>query len=303
MTQEAGKPSADGLSLWVHNLIKNFCRESPDNSLKNESKDRAWDEPVIGFSSGCDPLYRQLKEDIGSFFWTPMEVFELSFPQIAASPSDLTVISWILPQTGATKADNRKETIYPSERWVRSRLYGEAFNAALRTYVVNTLQQAGFEAVAPVDSPSWSGETSPRYGFSSKWSERHAAHVSGLGTFGLCDGLITPVGKAMRCGSVVSRISLQPTIRPYTDHRAYCLYFSHGKCGKCMKRCPAGAISQAGHDKVKCREYLHNVTAGYGKHQFGLETYGCGLCQTRVPCESKIPLEHKSQRNALPPEN
>ena len=57
-----------------------------------------------------------------------------------------------------------------------------------------------------------------------------------------------------------------------------------------MKRCLAGAISEVGHDKAKCREYLYDVTAGYGKNQFGLETYGCGLCQTRVPCESKIPL-------------
>jgi epoxyqueuosine reductase len=221
--------------------------------------------------------------------WTPLEAFKETFPHIAASPSDLTVISWILPQTKATKADNRKETIYPSEKWVRSRLHGEAFNAMLRQYVVDTLQKAGFKTVAPVDSRLWSWETSPRYGFSSKWSERHAAYVSGLGTFGLCDGLITPVGKAMRVGSVVSRILIEPTVRPYTDYHDYCLHFSHGKCGKCINRCPAGAISEGGHDKVKCRDYLHNVTAGYGKHQFGLETYGCGLCQTGVPCESKIP--------------
>ncbi len=286
--------AAEGLSLWVGDIIKNFCVESSDNLLRNDANERAFDEPLIGFSSGSDPLYPQLKEDIGSFFWTPIEVFNESFPQTAASSSELTVISWILPQTRATKADNRKETIYPSERWVRSRLFGEAFNAKLRKHVVDTLREAGFESVAPVDSPSWSWETSPRYGFSSKWSERHAAYVCGLGTFGLCDGLITPVGKAMRCGSVVSRISIKPTIRPYTDHHAYCLYFSHGRCGRCMKRCPAGAISKAGHDKAKCRGYLYDVTAGYGKNQFGLETYGCGLCQTRVPCESKIPLNKTS---------
>jgi epoxyqueuosine reductase len=275
MMKEAEMRSPEGLSHWVQNIIKNFCLESPDNSLKNEANEKAWDEPLVGFSSGSDPLYPQLKEDIGSFLWTPIEVFEKTFPQVAASPSDLTVISWILPQTSTTKADNRKETIYPSERWVRSRLHGEAFNDKLRRYVVDTLQQAGFEAVAPVDSPSWSWETSLRYGFASKWSERHAAYVSGLGTFGLCDGLITPVGKAMRCGSAVSRISIKPTIRPYTDPHAYCLYFSHGTCGKCMKRCPAGAITEEGHDKAKCREYLRGVTAGYGKNQFGLETYGC----------------------------
>ena len=290
MMKGVGKQSEDGLSGWLERIIKNFCLESPDNSLKNEINERAWDQPIIGFSSGSDPLFPQLKQNIGSFLWTPIEVFEMHFPQVPASSSDLTVISWILPQTKATKTDHRKENAYPSERWVRSRLHGETFNAKLRKYVVDTLQEAGFETVAPIDSSSWSRETSQRYGFASKWSERHAAYVSGLGTFGLCDGLITPVGKAIRCGSVVSRISIKPTNRPYLDHHAYCLYFSHGKCGKCIKRCPVGAITEQGHDKEKCRGYIRNVTLEYGKNRFGIETNACGLCQTRVPCESKIPL-------------
>jgi epoxyqueuosine reductase QueG len=294
MMKEAAMKEADGLSDWVEGTIKKFCLESPDNSLKNEANERAWDEPLVGFSSGGDPLYPQLKQDIGSFLWTPIEVFELTFPQVTVSPSDLTVISWILPQTDATKADHRKETAYPSERWVRSRSHGETFNAKLRKYVVDTLQAAGFESVALIDSPSWSRETSQRYGFASKWSERHAAHLSGLGTFGLCDGLITPAGKAIRCGSVLSRIPIQPTSRPYMDHRAYCLFFSHGKCGKCIKRCPVGAISEHGHDKMKCHDYIRNVTVQYGKDRFGIETNACGLCQTRVPCESKIPLVKKN---------
>ncbi len=291
MIEETRILSGDSPSLWLEGVIKNFCSESSDNSLQNETTERAWDDPLVGFSSGGDPLYAALKEDIGPFYMTPSEVFERTFPQIAASPPDLSVITWILPQTRATKADNRKETAYPSERWVRSRSFGEAFNDKLRKYVVATLQEAGFEAVAPVDSPFWSRETSARYGFASRWSERHAAYVSGLGTFGLCDGLITPVGKAIRCGSVVSRIRIRPTVRSYTDHHGYCLYFSHGKCGKCIKRCPAGAISKQGHDKTICRAYLRNVTAEYGKKVFGIETHGCGLCQTRVPCESKIPRE------------
>jgi len=290
MMNEPEIPSPEDLSLRLQGIIKTFCLKSPDNSLKNEANEKAWDEPLIGFSSGADPLYLHLKEDIGSFYWTPIEIFEMTFPEVTVSPADLTVISWILPQTRATKADHRKETAYPSERWVRSRLPGESFNAKLRKFVVNTLQDAGFEAVSPVDSPYCSLADSARYGYASKWSERHAAHVSGLGTFGLCDGLITPVGKAMRCGSVVSRIPIEPTVRPYMDHRAYCLYFSHGKCGKCIKRCPVGAISEHGHDKVKCREYIRNVTAKYAKDRFGLEANACGLCQTKVPCESRIPL-------------
>ena len=123
----------------------------------------------------------------------------------------------------------------------------------------------------------------------SPWSERHAAHASGLGTFGLCDGLITPVGKAIRCGSVVARISVEPTPRPYTDHRAYCLFFSRGKCRKCIQRCPVGAVSESGHDKARCYAFLMENTRTYVKEHYGFEGYGCGFCQSGVPCESGIP--------------
>ena len=68
----------------------------------------------------------------------------------------------------------------------------------------------------------------------SQWSERHAAYASGLGTFGLCDGLITPKGKAVRFASVVTRIKVPPTQRPYKDHHAYCLHYAKGICGMCI---------------------------------------------------------------------
>jgi hypothetical protein len=274
---------------WVENLIKEFIKSSPDNSLKNNENDRAWDDPLVGFSNGSDPLYQSFKDMIGEFYWTPLEIFMESFPSIRVKPEDLTVISWILPQNELTKEDNRKENRYPSERWARSRLYGEEANVKLRRHVVESLRKEGIDAVAPMLSPLWRWRRSERFGLSSNWSERHAAYASGLGTFGLCDGLITPKGKAMRCGSVVALMKVNPTPRNYTNHNEYCLFFSEGICGKCIERCPAGAIDKNGHDKTKCLNYLREVTGDYVRKKFGLEIYGCGLCQTGVPCESKIP--------------
>jgi epoxyqueuosine reductase len=293
VTLHEGENRQNGLSSWLSREIKEFVAASPENRLKNDTGERAWDEPLVGFSNGADPIYLWIKEDIGPFYLTPLEIFKLAFPQAQAPPEELTVVCWILPQTKATKADNRQETTYPAERWVRSRYFGERFNAGLRQHVVETLQGAGFEAVAPVDAPFWSIEVSPRYGLSSRWSERHAAYISGLGTFGVCDGLITPRGKAARVGSVVAKIALPPTVRPYTDHHAYCLHFSQGTCGKCIKRCPAGALTANGHDKAKCWDYLREVTAAYARNRFGIDTYDCGLCQTGVPCESGIPKKRK----------
>lgn len=275
-------------AIWLETLIKNFILKSPENSLKNKENDKAWDEPIVGFSSGGDPLYQSFKEDIGDFYWTPLEIFSKTFPWLKVTSDELTVISWVLPHTEATKSDNRKQTIWPSERWARARVYGEEVNNKLRKYVVATLRKLGYEAVAPVLSPFWEIKMSRRYGLASTWSERHAAYVSGLGTFGLCDGLITPRGKAMRCGSVVVNIKISPTKRPYEDPHAYCLFFSKGVCGECIKRCPVGAITEKGHNKEKCYKHLQ-ITRSYIRTNFGFEGYACGLCQTGVPCESKIP--------------
>lgn len=278
------------ISEWVSHTIKTFTMNSPENSLKNETNEKAWEEPLVGFSRGDDAYYEKLKNDIGPFYWLPAEIFTKTFPDLRVSPELLSVISWILPQTEKTKADHRKQTAYPSERWSRSRLFGEDFNVLLRQYVVETLNASGIEAVAPMQSPFFERKTSEKYGFASSWSERHTAFVCGLGTFGLSDGLITPAGKAIRCGSVVARVSLNPTSRPYTTHQAYCLFYINGTCKKCIDRCPVEAISEEGHDKVKCKKYLRQVLEPYIENHFGFKGKGCGLCQTGIPCESGIPL-------------
>ncbi len=283
------KKYTDDLAAWLEAVIREFIHGSPENTLQDQANEKAFEDALVGFSSGGDPLYEAYKEHVGPFHWTPREIFTRTFPGLKVQPEELTVISWVLPQREAAKADNRKENTYPSERWARVRVFGEAFNARLRAHVVATLGEKGYEAVAPQLSPHWERKASDRFVFASTWSERHAAHASGLGTFGLCDGLITERGKAMRLGSVVARIQIPPTPRPYKDHREYCLFFTQGICKKCIPRCPVGALSETGHDKVKCLEHLRPGTQEYVSAHYGFDGYGCGLCQTRVPCESKIP--------------
>lgn len=273
---------------WLRSVIRDYCR-GPENTLRNKSDDRAWEKPLIGFSQGDDPLYEEYKTYVGPFHWTPWEIFSQTFCATQVTPQDLSVIVWILPQTRSTKLDNRKQSTYPAERWARSRIFGEAFNNKLRHHVVAAVQERGHAAVAPMLSPLWERQDSEAFVFASTWSERHAAYASGLGTFGLCDGLITAQGKAMRVGSVITDLPLPPTPRPYDHHQAYCLFFSQGTCGKCIARCPVGAISEKGHDKLKCSQHLFPGTSDFVKANYHFDGYGCGLCQTGVPCESRIP--------------
>jgi epoxyqueuosine reductase len=272
----------------ITRLIRQFTADSPANSLKNIENEKAWEEPLVGFSRGDDLLYQQYQEIIGAFHWTPLEIFRLAFPGASVQAEELTVISWILPHTEVIKADLRKETENPSEKWVRARVNGEEFNNELRRYLAATLNQAGYETVAPTLFSEFKLVKTEPYIMAAPWSERHIAYASGLGTFGLCGGLITAKGKAVRCGSVVARINIPATPRPYTTPYKYCLYFSKGVCGICIKRCPGQAISKSGHDIAACIERCA-ISAKYMETHFAFHGYGCGFCQTGVPCESRIP--------------
>jgi hypothetical protein len=284
----------DSTVTWVRELIQSFMESSPENSLGWPEREKAFDTPVVGFCRGDDPLYGAFKSAVGPFHWTPAEVFNNIYPDVEAVASELAVITWILPQTERTKRDNRSQRIYPSQRWARARIFGEQANDVLRKHVVDALISQGIPAVAPVLAPGFEAQVYPTCGWGSTWSERHAAYAAGLGTFGLCDGLITPVGKAMRLGSVVAKMQVPTIARPYADRHAYCLFLTGRGCGECIPRCPAGALSQSGHDKEKCQAYTREICGRYVEVHYDFSGYGCGLCQTGVPGESGIPISANS---------
>ena len=281
--------------------IMDWMADRANNALWPGSGLPAFDAPLVGFAAGADPLFTFLRDDIGpEFYWTPEAAFADAFPDATAPAEELSVIAWVLPQTAATREAHRQCGELPSLPWSQARHYGEKVNEALRRFVVDRLAAQGVAATAPVLSPRWGRALSPRYGFASRWSERHTAHACGLGTFGLSDGLITPAGKAVRVGSVVARAAYPPTPRPYARHDAWCLRATGVPCRACMKRCPVGAISEAGHDKVRCKDYIRGVTAPYvaAEQMPGIPVNSCGLCQVGVPCEHRDPTARKREKAA-----
>ncbi len=274
---------------WIEKIIRDFCA-SPANSLENGTGEPAWGTPQVAYASGDDPLFVQMKSDIGSFYWTPQEAFRLAYPDAEIDPSELAVICYILPQTEKTCLDQRAATEVPAERWARSRYYGEEFNCALRLHLGDQLTRAGYPAVAPERLPDFDYRQSERFGLASNWSERHTAWIAGLGTFGLSDGLITRVGKAVRFGSVVVKLKLEATPRTYVGHQDWCLWYAKGTCGVCVQRCPIDAITAEGHDKSKCFDYIRNVTTPYVRDNYGTGATPCGLCQVKIPCEARAPF-------------
>ncbi|MBC7235708.1 MAG: hypothetical protein H5T69_07680, partial [Chloroflexi bacterium] len=278
----------DRLEDELQRRIQAFVATCPTNRFEHIDGGPIFDTPLVGFADGDDPLFARYKTIIGPFHRTPREALaELGLEPPAGG---IGVIAWILPIVQPTRDSNRERAHSPSLRWAHTKEYGEQVNDALRCFLVSLLNEAGYPVIAPALSPAFKvyreGAVRPP---SANWSERHIAYAAGLGTFGLSDGLITSKGIAHRCGSVVAALPLEPTPRRYSGPYDYCLFYQGIKCGRCMARCPAGAITPAGHDKALCGAYIGREFGALHRNEYGVSQLTCGLCQTGVPCETQIP--------------
>jgi epoxyqueuosine reductase len=296
---DASKQFKANPSSFLEKTIKEYVAASPGNRLPSFSNEPIFDEPLVGFANGDDPIFSEYKEEriIGAFHYTPREILEKHLSSNGGSeqkPEHVSVISYVLPFTRKTRLSLRVETQVASVRWNHSRWLGQSLINELSLYLVSLLEKLGYQAVAPEQSTFYKVTGLPDRPVSN-WSQRHIAFAAGLGTFSLNDGFITAKGIALRCGSVVCNARITASRRLYNSHVANCLFYRESSCQRCMKRCPAGAISEKGHDKQKCRNFLENVQKKLLK-ELGRENelymgryIGCGLCQTKVPCEAGIP--------------
>ena len=300
LTTKAKQRLQTNPAQFIKREIKKLTCMSPASRLSFMNDYIIWDEPLVKFADADDPIFTEYKSIIAPTHLTPREALAKAYNTCPEEMQGrLSVISWILPIAEETRKSNRIETHGPSRLWSHTRWYGEKFNDKLRLYLVELLTNTGYLAVAPILQPYYKGYTDEGM-LSSNWSERHVAYAAGQGTFSLSDGFITERGIAHRCGSVVTSLVLPVSRRTATSPYSNCLSYVGIDCRKCIKRCPAGAITEKGHDKDKCRQYLIDI--GYSREALedgydnDKSTAGCGLCQTKVPCEFQNPTKKMKKK-------
>ncbi len=299
-TTEARNQLEADPARYLADEINRFVRESAAARLDFLNGYLMWDDLLVRFADGDDLLFAEYKRIIGPDHLTPREALATAGgKQPDALPRRLSVISWVLPITGETRESNRTQTSSPSRLWSHTRWYGEKSNDALKKHVEELLTGMGYLAAAP-SLQRYFKMLNNEKGPYSNWSERHVAYAAGQGTFGLSDGLITERGIAHRCGSVVTDLVIPPSARTAAGPYANCLFYAGVNCRACINRCPAKAITEAGHDKNKCQRYLaslgYSPTALKGGYDNATSVAGCGLCQTKVPCEATNPTRQLKKR-------
>lgn len=270
----------------IEEAMEQFLDGAPENVIAREWAltgelwgMRMFRRPVWGYSSAYDPMYKQMKEPqaVGECFKLPEEWL----------PGAKTVISVFLPFTRELAETNLADPLEPSAAWLHGRKEGQEMVEVFSSHLCRFLRERGFEAVSPCIDPRFASIReeggNPKFpagtSFTSNWSERHVAYISGLGTFGLSKGLITREGMCGRFSSVVTTAELPVTPRTYTSLYEYC-----SRCGACIARCPAGAISfEEGKNHARCLAYTKPMEAKF------FPRFGCGKCQVGVPCQCGIP--------------
>ena len=270
----------------ANNYLKNNlqgCRKSAESLLEVATGVlngmRFFQRPIFSIACAEDVKFKRIKrlEVVGEHHLLPKDWL----------PDAKTVISIFLPIERSTVETNKKKPGEPSLEWLCTRIDGQRFLLALGVMVRDLLIAEGYKAVTPATEDKMKTRGSdktvpdefahiPRY--SSNWSERHVAFASGLGTFGLSTNFISKAGCAGRLVSVISNWDIEPDEPDYDDRLGYC-----NRCGACKKRCPAEAYcgEGIGKDYDKCSAFIEKIRTKYGPR------YGCGKCQSGVPCEFK----------------
>lgn len=264
---------------WNHRIAA-YVNTAKENHVRSQDAIepklaglRMFEAPVLAFGHADDPLFLRMQQPdaVGPHFKLPREWL----------PTARTVISCFFPFTEQVKTGMRKAALYPTPEWLHARIEGQAFLNTFSGWLRDKLAEAGCKSVIPaqdarfhVGSPGSGGTR-----FTSNWSERHVGFVCGLGTFGICAGLITAKGMAGRLCSIITEADFEPDVRPYQSVYEYCI-----RCGACVRRCPVNAVTlEHGKNHLPCSAWLDQMKVRYAPR------YGCGFCQTGVPCESHIP--------------
>jgi epoxyqueuosine reductase QueG len=271
---------------------------------------RIFDTPLIGVSGGDDPIFLKFKEVVGPKHLTPAEMWVQSgLPEDNHHPGHLRILSIIFPYVDQIRKESKKAKEMPAEIYSVGRNFANAFMDDVLEKTVAFFQDKGFKATSGMRSPAFQiiFNKNPM-GIYSVWSERHMAFAAGLGTFSLHEGFISEIGCNIRITSIITDAPLDVTPRKSDEPYANCLFYAKGKCKKCAARCPGDAISEEGHDKLKCylygqvvakemtnrlegllKPYLRNIN-GEKKWSYPV---GCGFCQFDVPCMATNPFDNK----------
>ena len=241
------------------------------------------EEPLIGFALADDPLFESFRREtvIGANWKDPLEWM----------PEGKSVAAMFFPFTEEIRRRHRTSKELTNEAWSTSYGVHFQFMDAFQKRIAEVLKEEHVRTCFPASDPSFTMTPVPvKNGdlddlhYDTSWSNRHIAFAAGLGTFGIHRHLITEKGCCGALATMILDCELKPTNRQYSDIYEYCI-----RCGACVKRCPANAITV---------DHLRNIKkcGEHGQKVFQEYQGACGKCLVGIPCEDRNPSSGKAVR-------
>lgn len=272
---------------------------------------RIFDDPAIGVAQGGDPIFVKFKDVVGPKHLTPAEMWiQSGLPEDTHLADQVRILSILFPYVDRIREESKTAQKMPAEIYSVGRNFANAFMDDVLEKTVAFFQKKGFQATSGMRSPAFQIIVNEDpLSIYSTWSERHMAFAAGLGTFSLHEGFISGIGCNIRIASIIANAPLDVTLRKNDDPYANCLFHAKGTCKKCAERCPGDAISEEGHDKLKCYLYgqivqeemtgrLKDILKPHLRYINGEEQWsypvGCAFCQFDVPCMQLNPVKQKA---------
>lgn len=220
--------------------------------------------PIVAFSSAHDPKFRELQTIIGPWHNLPTDFL----------PEAESVISYFIPFTKEVALGPKNEPdgcpVW-SEAYITINQHFHVVNQAVQDY----LESQGYKAAQVKPPKAYDPET-----FHAPWSHRSAAVIAGLATLGANNLAITRKGSGGRFCSLITSAKLEPNAHPLPQ---MCPYITSGKCGICIRACPAGALTPNGTNKPACQAELNKNPDRLKKLNAKFIADICGKCLSVCP--------------------
>jgi len=240
------------------------CVES-ENRLFNDYN--TWRKPLIGFIDTNDSRINKLKEIVSKDHLLPHDIL-----------SDAkSIICFFIPFTKEINQSNIPNRV-SSKEWALTYIRTNTLILKVSSTIEALMNKAGYTVGKIPATHNFDKKT-----LISNWSHRHIAYLSGLGSFGINNMLITDNGCCGRLGSIVTNYPFETAIK---SNKERCLNKINGRCGVCINRCVNNAFTSKEYNRFICYEMcLENAEVhkniGYADV--------CGKCLVGLPCSYKDP--------------
>jgi epoxyqueuosine reductase QueG len=221
--------------------------------------------PVIGFVAADDPHFTHLSE------WT---AYDHLMPDDLL-PGARSVVCFFLPFAAEISHANQQGQEKVARQWAIAYQDTNVLIGQITSRLIELLNKYGIQASAEPATGNFDEKA-----LRSHWSHKSIAVLSGIGSFGLHQLVITDAGCAGRFGSFVIDAEL-PIEKPEQKER--CQYFKSETCLDCVIGCPANAISEdEPFDRHACRKQCIKNANDF--LDLGDEIKVCGKCTVLGPC-------------------